>query len=164
MSEENDDLIALLDLDSTVADYDGSMREKMLLIQAPEERPYRGRYEEAGEPPYMEARRKMIQRQPGFWRDLKPIQAGMDIVEETQSIGFSLHVLTKGPYTTPGAWTEKVSWCQQHLPDVDITITSNKSLVYGRVLIDDFPPYFTGWLKVRPRGLVAGSHVPLCAR
>ena len=27
-------------------------------------------------------------------------------------------------------------------------------MVYGRVLFDDWPPYFEKWLAVRPRGLV----------
>jgi hypothetical protein len=39
-------------------------------------------------------------------------------------------------------------------PDVDITITRDKGLVYGLVLVDDWPKYILRWLKWRPRGLV----------
>jgi len=37
---------------------------------------------------------------------------------------------------------------------VPITMTGNKGLVYGKILVDDFPPYIEAWLKHRPRGLV----------
>ena len=38
--------------------------------------------------------------------------------------------------------------------DIDITITRDKSLVYGKVLVDDYPAYAERWLKHRSRGLV----------
>jgi hypothetical protein len=62
--------------------------------------------------------------------------------------------LTKGPGATPGAWGEKFEWCRINLIDADVTVTQNKSLSYGRVLLDDWPAYFIPWLKYRPRGLV----------
>ena len=40
------------------------------------------------------------------------------------------------------------------LPDATVTLAGDKSLVYGRVLVDDWPPFFEGWLAVRPRGQV----------
>jgi 5'(3')-deoxyribonucleotidase len=154
---EQTDLIALIDLDGTVADYDSALIESMRAIQSPDETPYKNRYEDGGareEIPHVEARRRLIQRQPGFWRNLKPLPAGFEVVDELRSLGFSLHVLTKGPVSTPVAWSEKVEWCQRHLEDAVVTVTGDKSLVYGRILVDDFPPYFTKWLTVRPRGLV----------
>jgi hypothetical protein len=63
-------------------------------------------------------------------------------------------ILTKGPYNATSAWTEKVQWCREHIYYVPITITEDKSLVYGKVLVDDWPPYVTQWLEWRPRGLV----------
>jgi hypothetical protein len=66
----------------------------------------------------------------------------------------AVDVLTKGPRTSPNAWSEKLEWCDEHLPDANITISGDKSLVYGRVLFDDWPSYFERWLLVRPRGLV----------
>ena len=69
-------------------------------------------------------------------------------------MGFLLHVLTKGPKYTRAAWSEKADWCAENLPDALITVTQDKSLMYGRVLVDDYPPYFEKWLEVRPRGLV----------
>jgi hypothetical protein len=148
------DLWALVDLDGTIADYDGAMGNAMCALQAPSEEPCGRRYADSEEPPHIEARRKLIQRQPGFWRNLLPLGAGLEVVSELRDVGFSLHVLTKGPSATPSAWSEKVEWCRQHLPDAIVTVTSDKSFVYGRVLVDDYPPYFESWLKVRPRGIV----------
>lgn len=157
MSQTDADRWALIDLDGTVADYDAGLTEAMRAIQSPDEVPYANRYEEGGvrrEIPHVEARRKLIQRQPGFWRSLKKLPLGFEVVDELRKLGFGLHVLTKGPTTTPSAWSEKVEWCRENLPDAIITVTGDKSFVYGRVLFDDFPPYFEKWLAVRPRGLV----------
>lgn len=146
-----EDRVALIDLDGTIADYDLAMITAMKQIQHPSETLYQ---KLESEPDYVKARRLLIQRQPGFWKNLKPLQLGFDIVEELRSLGFLLHVLTKGPTSTPNAWSEKLEWCKQYLPDAAVTVSGDKSLVYGRVLVDDWPSYFLKWLEVRPRGLV----------
>ncbi len=152
---EDSDRIALIDLDGTVADYDGSMQRYMRILASPDEPKYTHRpVLDDDEVPHLRVRRKLVQQLPGFWRQLKPIPLGFEVVDVLRKSGFELHVLTKGPKTTPTAWTEKVEWCAQHLPDVLVTVTSKKSLVYGRVLVDDWPPYFEEWLRVRPRGLI----------
>ncbi len=145
-------MVALVDLDDTLAAYSKALRSKMKALQAPGEPEFTDRVEP--EPAYMEARRKLIQAQPGFWRDLEPIPLGFEIVEEIRAAKFELHVATKGPRRTTSAWTEKADWCLRHIPDAHPTVTSKKSLVYGRILADDWPNYFMAWLKVRPRGLV----------
>jgi 5'(3')-deoxyribonucleotidase len=147
----NDDRIALFDLDGTGADYDGEMARREVPLRAPGEPIFVG-WDDV--PDYIKARRDLIKKQPGFWRQLPRLEHGFHVVEKIRQVGFKLHVLTKGPVKTTTAWTEKVEWCQEHLPDADVTITQNKALVYGRVLVDDFPPYFEPWLSVRPRGLV----------
>lgn len=155
--EDQHDKWALIDLDGTVADYDAGLTEAMRSIQSPDEEAYGNRYEDGGvrsEIPHVEARRKLIQRTPGFWRGLRRLPLGFEVVDELKSLGFSLHVLTKGPTTTPSAWSEKVEWCRENLPEAIVTVTGDKSFVYGRILVDDFPPYFEKWLAVRPRGLV----------
>ena len=152
--KSQDDKVALIDLDGTVCDYDRSMRAMMRSIQAQEETLYCDRYTDGSEPPHIEARRKLIQKMPGFWRNLQQHSIGFQIVDECRAIGFDLHVLTKGPADSTGAWSEKISWCQEHLKDAQVTVTQNKSLTYGRVLCDDYPYYFNAWLKRRPRGLV----------
>lgn len=152
--------IALVDLDGTIADYDRALRNAMRVLQAPGEPPYDGRLEDSFELPHLKARRKLIQAQPGFWRDLPQHSIGFQVIDELRAIGFQLHILTKGPATTPIAWSEKLEWAREHLPGVPITISSDKSLVYGRVLVDDYGPYFLPWLEHRPRGLVIAVAQP----
>ena len=153
-TEPKSDAIALVDLDSTVADYDKALRKEMRALEAPNEPSYADRYSNGFEPAYIEARRKLIQQKPGFWRNLERIPLGFEVVDELRKIGFSLHVLTKGPQKNGAAWGEKLEWSREHLPDATVTVTGDKSIVYGRVLVDDFPPYFLSWLANRPRGLV----------
>lgn len=62
--------------------------------------------------------------------------------------------MTKGPFHNSNSWSEKVDWCREHVTDASITMTEDKSLVYGRVLFDDWPQYVESWLEFRPRGVV----------
>jgi hypothetical protein len=109
----------------------------------------------------MKARRRLIKSQPGFWSGMNPIKRGFELLELAQGLGYECHILTKGPNSTPSAWTEKKEWCNRHVPGLDVHICgSKKSLVYGRVLLDDWPDFFMPWLDVRPRGLVVAVAQP----
>ncbi|MDP3639615.1 MAG: hypothetical protein Q8R53_00225 [Nanoarchaeota archaeon] len=147
--------IALFDLDGTLADYDGAMLRDLRKLAAPGETTYSLYHEDL--PAHLEARKNAISRQPGWWADLEELTLGFDVLRECVDLGFQIHILTKGPRSKPAAWKEKVEWFQQHVlplaPEADITITQDKGLVYGKVLIDDFPPYMLRWLEHRPRGL-----------
>ncbi len=146
------DKIALVDLDGTLADYDKAMQRDMALIRSPlESGEYIPHLEDTS---YMRARERLIRSQPGWWLNLDPIKSGFDVIELLKKYNFNLHVLTKAPHNVSSAWTEKFLWVQKHLPDVDITITPKKGMVYGAILFDDWPPYVDEWLKHRPRGLV----------
>ncbi len=145
--------VGLIDLDGTVADFDGAMNEQLRKMASPlEGEPPVFRRDE--DPPHMKVRRTFIKNFPGFWRELPRLELGFDIVREMVSLNFSLNVLTKGPGSVPVAFAEKVQWCQKHLPGMPITLSDEKSLVYGRVLVDDWPDYYLPWLQYRPRGLV----------
>lgn len=143
--------VALLDMDGTVANFDGIMTEAMERLRSPGE-PAWVPGDKA--PDWMEARSRLIATQPGFWRNLPKLQAGFDIAHALEALNFEVHVLTKGPSRKSIAWTEKKDWCDEHLPSAFVTITEAKRLVYGKVLVDDWPPYFTEWLHHRPRGVV----------
>jgi hypothetical protein len=107
------------------------------------------------EPPHIKRRIKLIRSQRDWWLNLEEMPLGMEVYHLARKIGFQTHILTKGPWTTPHAWTEKVLWVRKHLfDDVKITITEDKSTVYGRVLVDDWVPYIEPWLYRRPRGRV----------
>jgi 5'(3')-deoxyribonucleotidase len=145
-------------MDGTLCDFDGAMKDSLLSIMSPSEMLVANAetasrtYDDAI--PWLAARRDLIKRQPGFWRDLKPIPEGLAVYTKLQEIGFDCHILTKGPHRTTTAWTEKVDWCREHVPDAHVMIVEEKSLVYGRVLFDDWPSYIKSWLEWRPRGLV----------
>lgn len=160
--------IALIDLDGTVADYDQAMQSRMLEMMCPYEQQ---QYTLYGVMPdrnlsYIKSRRDAIARVPGFWSGLSVIPAGMRIVEELGRIGFKRQVLSKGPESKDDAWAEKKSWSREHLPEIGVCITEDKSNVYGRVLFDDWPEYYEAWLEHRPRGLVIclarpeNEHIP----
>jgi 5'-nucleotidase len=149
---QKSELVALVDMDGTLCDYDGAMLRDLERLRSP------------GDPlvlpdnddmhPWLRERRDLIRRQPGWWRNLPKLKLGFDVFGELRELGFEVHVLTKGPVSTPSAWTEKLEWCQQHLEGVPVTMTMDKGLVYGKVLVDDWPPYVERWLQWRPRGLV----------
>jgi len=148
----NRDKIALFDLDDTLADYCGQVLKDLRLIAS----------EYEPEPvlnsglQYIEARRHMITSQVGWWLRLEKFKLGWDVLEIAKEIGFEISVLTKGPSRKFAAWAEKVEWCNQYLSGYadGVTITHDKGLVYGAVLVDDWPLYIERWLEHRPRGLV----------
>lgn len=145
--------IALIDLDGTLADYEGGLRKRLSLLASPGE-PEITEKDMSDPPPWIEQRMSLVKRSPGFWRDLERIEDGFRVLERILWAGFNTAILTKGPRSTHSAWTEKVEWCAKHVPDLPVTVGHEKGLVYGRVLFDDYPRYALSWLKHRPRGTV----------
>lgn len=150
--------IALIDMDGTIADYDRAMQRDYDRLIAPGEMTYweasRTYTKENKWPDHLWARRDVIQRQPGWWRDLPRLDVGFEIVGVLRHFDFELNIATKGPSSKSNAWAEKLEWVREHLPHTNVHITEDKSLLYGKVLVDDWPNYVTKWLKHRPRGLV----------
>ena len=145
--------IALVDMDGTLVDYDKALQRDLAVLASPGEPPY-AYGPKADQPDYIKARHNLIRTQVGWWRDLPRYEYGFRIHDRLVKAGFAIHILTKGPRRTTSAWTEKVDWCRMHVPDATVHVTEDKGLVYGRVLVDDWPPYVEAWLKWRPRGLV----------
>jgi hypothetical protein len=146
--------LALFDLDDTLADYQGRLLADLRAIASSWEPPLETLC--GNLPPHLEARRHVITSQVGWWLGLEPFRLGWDILDLALSLGCRAVVLTKGPARKPSAWTEKVQWCDRHLGNriEGVTITHDKGLVYGKLLVDDYPDYILSWLKFRPRGLV----------
>lgn len=142
--------IALVDMDGTLCDYTGAMQKELALLASPGE----------ADGPWIRSRELIIKNKPGFWRNLPPLDLGMSIFFILKELGFAVSILTKGPTLAPIAWAEKLEWVQKHLGDVPLTISHDKSMVYGKVLVDDWPDYITGWLNRRPRGLVICPNQP----
>jgi hypothetical protein len=150
--------IALIDLDGTVADYEGQMLKDLEFIRGPNEPVITNIWEHHE---HVGRRIDLIKNSPNWWSDLPVIPTGMQVVEIMRELEWEMLVLTKGPKNTKQAWTQKVEWAAQHIPDAYPIITGGrrddesggKSLVYGKVLFDDFPKYMGAWLEAHPRGL-----------
>ena len=145
-------LIALVDLDGTLCDCAGAIAKALAEMRGPEEDP---RVEDSADPPaHIIARRRMIMSAPGFWRDLNPLPLGFEILDVLAEVGFQPHVLTKGPANQSLGWMEKFDWCRRYVPKLPVIMAEEKGLVFGRVLVDDWPAYIARWLCWQPRGLV----------
>ena len=150
------ELWALLDMDGSLADFETRMHERLRTMSAPEETfiPDPEDFEKV--PPWIKERQRAIKKERGFWRTLDPIPFGMDLYQAFGRWGYQRMVLTKAPWKNHPAWTEKVQWCAEHIPDVEqVTITThNKGLHFGDVLYDDYLPYIRAWLNRHPTGKV----------
>jgi 5'-nucleotidase len=154
MTTHSEAPVALLDLDGTLANFDMAMRERMIMLAGPGEPPWNPDREGA-EPEHIKQRRRIIKSLPGFWTGLHAMDDGFHLMGMAHQIGFRLMILSRGPSQNSLAWKEKIDWCRQNIAfPHEITLTEDKGLVYGRVLVDDWPPYIEGWLAYRPRGQV----------
>jgi len=151
--------VALFDMDGTLFDHNGSLKESLLKVTPEEWHDYIGncddlhKFEDTGE--WAKNLADLIRTSPGWWRNLPRWEPGWQIYEVVKTIGFCCKVLTKGPRSKPIAWMEKVQCIHDHFGDempIDI-VGKHKGGTYGRVLVDDFPDYLEKWLKHRPRGL-----------
>lgn len=151
--KQDSDKVALVDMDGTLCDYDGAMQKSLEELQAPcEENVVIGYGKD--HPDYIWNRMKLIKSHGDWWENLPRLAIGFEALALMKDIGFYISILTQGPRQNPVAWSHKVAWCMKNVPDIDITITRNKGLSYGRVLMDDYPEYIRQWLEHRPRGLV----------
>lgn len=141
------DQIALIDMDGVLCDHDAAVGRDLKTILGDDLTKI--------SPETQDRVIGLIRSQPGWWRRLEPIQLGFEIVGVLRDIGFDLNILTKGPNRAKNAWTEKVEWCAQYIPDADVTVTcGKKGWVYGRVLVEDWPENIIHWVERRPRGIV----------
>ena len=153
MNKETETPIGLIDLDGTLVDFDFAMQRDLDEMKSPEEPRYViGLHKR--HPPHIVARMDAIKSDGDWWEDLPRLQLGFDVLDILNELGFYISVLTQGPKKNPIAWTHKLRWVMKNIPDLDVTITRRKGLVYGKVLVDDYPSYIQQWLEHRPRGLV----------
>ena len=144
--------IALVDLDGTLCNFSEAILERLIELRGPNDDPDDELKLEP--PPYILARQRIIMSTSGFWRNLKPIPAGLQLVSLLVEFEFNTHVFTKGPSDNPSAWAEKFEWCRLHVPELRVIMTEDKSLVNGDVLVEDWPPYIIQWRRRCPKGFV----------
>lgn len=147
-------LICLFDLDGTLCGYDEALKKDMIALQSPSEQPYE-EVPRDNAPAYLKARADLIRSNMTWWAELPRFKLGFDVWDLAERFGYRRVILTQGPKRNPLAWAGKKMWIDRNLgQDIDLIITRDKGLVYGKVLVDDWPEYVEKWLKHRPRGLV----------
>lgn len=150
--------VILFDLDGTLADFDGAILRDLQALHNPAEGPFDFSHtggNDDNDPKWLKARKDMIKRQPDWWLNLEPIESGFKLMKMARDVGFRVVICSRGPASIPDAWAQKVKWVQKHVERPrKITLADEKDLVYGRILVDDWPDYVTPWLGVRPRGHV----------
>lgn len=150
MDTEN---IALFDMDGTLCDHDKALFSELEKLRNPSEEKVYSLHSRIY-PDYIKARANLIRQQESWWENLPKLKLGWDILKIAKEQGFKIMILTQGPKDKPAGWSGKMKWISKNLPDVDVTITRDKGLVYGKILVDDYPKYILKWLEHRPRGLV----------
>ena len=144
--------IALIDMDGTLVDFFGVLEEDLRAMCAPTEEFVMPLFDD--KVAWLENRVKTIVNQTGWWTRVRKNKLGWDIFEVVQELGFRIEVLTKGPDDSPNAWTEKWQWCKDNIKcKHGVTVTEDKSLVFGDVLIDDYHVYVAKWLDRHEDGV-----------
>ena len=102
----------------------------------------------------------MIMSSQSWWEGLPRLQLGWDVLEVAREQGYRIMILTQGPNRYPSAWSGKKLWIDRNLgPGTDVTITRDKGLVYGRVLVDDRRGGVPARLRAGLRAGRDGCHV-----
>lgn len=151
--------VALFDMDGTLCDYESHMLGFLESIKSPDEISYQPHFGRV--PDYIQRRKDLISSSEEFWSEMPKFQLGFDVLKISRELGFRNMILTQAPRNKPKALSGKRMWLEKNLPDLDFTMTRDKGLVYGKVLVDDFPPYIEKWLEWRKNGVVimpAGKH------
>ena len=156
-----DGRIALIDMDSTLFDYQNQLVADLQKLRSPSETEEVLYYGWKNNPTWLQARIDVVRHQPGWWRNLPRLEIGWQILRACQDVGFCCHILTKCPRSKPVAWMEKVQCINDHLGDkfpVHMVNSGDdsgkdKSNNYGRVLVDDSPEMMEHWLSNMKRGL-----------
>jgi 5'-nucleotidase len=145
--------IILFDMDQTLCDHDKGLFESLEKLRSPNEPIfYPPILDET--PQYMKNRANLIRSSESWWENLEKLKLGWDILELAKELDFRIMILTQGPKKYPSSWSGKKKWIDKNLgQDTEITITRDKSLVYGKILVDDYPGYVEPWLEWRTRGL-----------
>ena len=144
--------IALFDLDGTLCDYDKGILEELEKLRSPYEPELKGDIRNF--PQYLQSRSDLIRSSQSWWTNLPKFKLGWDVLGLARDLEYRIMILTQGPKKNPSSWAGKKMWIDQNLgSDVDVTITRDKGLVYGKILVDDYPEYISRWLEWRKRGL-----------
>lgn len=146
--------IALFDMDGTLCDYEKGLSERLEELRSPNEPVFLPPILDNA-PEYIKTRADLIRASEEWWANLSKLKLGFDIWDLAEELSYRRMILTQGPKRNPASWSGKKRWIDKNLgQDTDVTITRDKGLVYGTILIDDFPKYVERWLTWRKNGVV----------
>ncbi|MDO8623236.1 MAG: hypothetical protein Q7R52_03230 [archaeon] len=146
--------IALFDMDGTLCDYNLALDNELDKLRSPSEEKFHSPIRDNA-PEHIKARSDFIRKNESWWENIPKFKLGWDILKIAQQFDFRIVILTQGPRKNPSSWSGKKKWIDKNLgEDCDVIITRDKGLVYGKILVDDYPGYIERWLEWRPRGLV----------
>lgn len=77
--------------------------------------------------------------QPGFFRDLKPIDGALVGIRKLIKLGYDVQILTQPVANSAHSYSEKVQWIGMWLPELlhKVNMVQDKGMVVGDFLIDD---------------------------
>jgi len=147
-------LTILVDLDNTIADWDQQFVIRWLQQHAPadanEEQEFRNRISkrphfelEQNLEPHQRADAIRVMQQPGFYRDLQPIEGALDALREMIQMGITVKIVT-APHDSciSSCVSEKFEWVAHHLGNEwlqRVIVSYDKTVVDGDILVDDKP-------------------------
>jgi len=119
--------ILYIDLDNTLADFDGRV--------AGLDHEIRSRYE------------GHFDHIPGVYSLLRPMPGAVEAYRELSEL-FDTYILSTAPWLNPTAWTDKLQWVQLHFGIEErgpaykrLILTHHKDLARGDFLVDDQPDH-----------------------
>jgi 5'-nucleotidase len=136
----------LIDMDGVLADFDGEFikrwRERypeQFYIPMHERTMFyvKDQYPQEYHPQLME-----ILREPGFFREMMPMEAGREALHEMDGLGLDVFICTSPFSSYQNCVLEKYQWVEAYLGSKwtdRIILTKDKTLVRGDILIDDKP-------------------------
>lgn len=136
----------LIDMDDVLADFDGEFlrrwRERhpeKMYVPLKERKTF---YVRDSYPLDLQPLVSEIYLEPGFFREMMPVEGGVDAVKAMQQMGLEIFFCTSPLSIYKNCVLEKYEWVDRHVGSEwvkRIILTKDKTLVKGDYLIDDKP-------------------------
>lgn len=77
--------------------------------------------------------------EPGFFRDLKPVDGALVAVRKLAKLGFEIQICTQPVAQSPHCYAEKTQWIGMYFPELipGMNMVQDKGLMKADYLIDD---------------------------
>lgn len=149
--------IALCDLDFCLVSWSEGMILELRKLEHPDEvgkYDYSNTWKLEAQYPHISNRIKAIMSKRGFWKNLKPIEAGMQLYRYINE-RFKTYIVTKANKYCDLVWGEKAEWVHKNLGyDVNLMVVTDKEQIKGDLLFDDDTRNVEPFLKINPNGRV----------